>query len=313
MEKIPVLVIVGPTATGKSALAVEIAMNKNGEIINGDSMQIYKGLNIGTAKQTQDEMKGIPHHLIGIIEQSENFNLACYVELARKKIKDVHNRGKVPILVGGTGLYIDSVINNVNLNVVPQNLKLREDLIKKANVYGLEYLMNMLKKVDEEAANKIKINDVKRIIRALEINYITGKNVSDVYKHSNDVPKLYNTFIIGLNYNNRQLLYQKINNRVDKMVELGLIDEAKQLLKNGLSKTSVQAIGYKELENYFNNIETLENTIQKIKQNTRRYAKRQLTWFRKNTKINWVNIDEYENFRDVVNYCLKLLEKFLIK
>lgn len=313
MEKIPVLVIVGPTATGKSRLAVEIARKINGEIINGDSMQVYKGLNIGTAKPTQDEMKGIPHHLIGIIDQNENFNLSCYVKLAKKTIEDVYVKGKVPILVGGTGLYIDSVINNVNLDVVPQDLKLREELLKKASIHGIEYLMDTLKKIDEEAAKKIKINDVKRIVRALEINYITGKNVLDIYKNSNDVMQIYNPFIIGLNYNNRQLLYKKINDRIDKMIELGLVDEANQLFIKGLSKTSVQAIGYKELKNYFNQIETLENTIQKIKQNTRKYAKRQLTWFKRNGKINWVNIDEYENFEDVVNCCLKLLEKFLIK
>lgn len=309
-NKINVVAIVGPTATGKTKLAIEIAKKIKAEIINADSMQVYKGMNIGTAKPSKAERENIPYHLIDVVDNKQNFNLADYVKLAHNKINEVYRIGKLPMLVGGTGLYIDAVLKNFKLDVLPENKEVRDLLEKKYEQYGQEYLFNELKALDSKAAGRIAPNNVKRIIRALEINYLKGKNLDECYLETQSTNELYNSIIFGLNYKNRDVLYENINKRVDEMVAKGLVEEVKSLLKEGLSKTAGQAIGYKEFQNYFLGNESLENVVNHIKQSTRKYAKRQLTWFKKNKKIIWINIDEYRNFREILNFCLEVLEKY---
>ncbi len=309
-EKINLVAVVGPTAVGKTKLSIELAKKINGEIVNADSMQVYKNLNIGVAKPRKIELGNIAYHLIDIVECDQCFNLCDYLVLAKEKIKNIHQRGKIPILVGGTGLYIDSVVNNVNLNVVPQDLNLRKKLEEECEELGLEFLWNELFKVDVASASKIPPNNKKKLIRALEINYLAGKPLAQVYSDAQETKNIYNTVFLGLNYKNRQSLYEKINCRVDEMVCEGLVDEVARLFEKGLGKTAIQAIGYKEFEGYFDNTKTLLETVEKIKQNTRKYAKRQMTWFKKNKAITWINIDDYKNFDEIVNFCLRILEKW---
>lgn len=310
-KKIDILAIVGPTATGKTKLGIEIAKKFGGEIINADSMQVYKNLNIGTAKPTIDELEEIPYHLINIVEKNQEFNLFDYVKLAKKTIGDIRERKKLPILVGGTGLYIDSVVSGVKLGVIPEDSNLKQELSQKYDVYGPEYLMAELKKIDVEAANRIDKNNKKRLIRALEINYLTGKTLNEIYRETRNNISEYNTFFLGLNYKDRALLYKNINDRVDKMISLGLLNEARQLFNDGYSKTSIQAIGYKEFENYFNGSNSLNEVIEKIKQNSRRYSKRQMTWFKKNKQILWLSVDEYKNFDDLIRYSCQIIEDYI--
>lgn len=310
-KKVDILAIVGPTATGKTRLGIEIAKKFGGEIINADSMQVYKDLNIGTSKPALEELKGVPYHLINIVEKNQEFNLFDYVKLAKKTINDIRERKKLPILVGGTGLYIDSVVSGVKLGVIPEDQKLKRELSQKYDIYGPEYLMAELERIDIESANKINKNNKKRLIRALEINYLTGKTLNEIYKETRSDVSEYNTFFLGLNYKDRALLYKNINDRVDKMISLGLLDEAKLVFNEGFSKTSIQAIGYKEFENYFNGNNSFDEVVEKIKQNTRHYSKRQMTWFKKNKKILWLNIDEYKNFDDLKKYSYKIVEDYI--
>lgn len=309
-NKINVVAIVGPTATGKTKLAIEIAKKIKAEIINADSMQVYQGMNIGTAKPSKAERENIPYHLIDVVDKKQNFNLADYVKLAHGKINEVYRLGKLPMLVGGTGLYIDAVLKNFKLDVLPENKGVRDLLEKKYEQYGQEYLFNELKDLDFKAAEKIAHNNVKRIIRALEINYLKGKNLDECYLETQSTDEPYNPIIFGLNYKNRDVLYKNINERVDEMITKGLVEEVESLLKEGLSKTAGQAIGYKEFQNYFFCNDSLENVVNNIKQSTRKYAKRQITWFKKNKEIIWIHIDEYKNFGEILNFCLEVLERY---
>lgn len=309
-NKINVVAIVGPTATGKTKLAIEIAKKIKAEIINADSMQVYQGMNIGTAKPSKAERENIPYHLIDVVDKKQNFNLADYVKLAHSKINEVYRLGKLPMLVGGTGLYIDAVLKNFKLDVLPENKGVRDLLEKKYEQYGQEYLFNELKALDFKAAEKIAHNNVKRIIRALEINYLKGKNLDECYLETQSTDEPYNPIIFGLNYKNRDVLYKNINERVDEMITKGLVEEVESLLKEGLSKTAGQAIGYKEFQNYFFCNDSLENVVNNIKQSTRKYAKRQITWFKKNKEIIWIHIDEYKNFGEILNFCLEVLERY---
>ena len=309
-NKINVVAIVGPTATGKTKLAIEIAKKIKAEIINADSMQVYQGMNIGTAKPSKSERENIPYHLIDVVDKKQNFNLADYVKLAHSKINEVYRLGKLPMLVGGTGLYIDAVLKNFKLDVLPENKGVRDLLEKKYEQYGQEYLFNELKALDFKAAEKIAHNNVKRIIRAIEINYLKGKNLDECYLETQSTDEPYNPIIFGLNYKNRDVLYKNINERVDEMITKGLVEEVESLLKEGLSKTAGQAIGYKEFQNYFFCNDSLENVVNNIKQSTRKYAKRQITWFKKNKEIIWIHIDEYKNFGEILNFCLEVLERY---
>ena len=307
MKRIPLVVVVGPTASGKTALGVNIAKKLNGEVVSADSMQIYQNMDIATAKPTVEEMEGIPHHLIDFLKPDKDFSLAEYINLATEKIKDIHKRGKLPVLVGGTGLYINTLIDNITLGDSGKDDKLREELLSLAREKGNAYLLNELRKVDEESASTLHENNLLRIVRAIEVYRLTGKKMSDWVKESRNEQSPYNFCIIGLNYKDRDVLYDRINKRVDKMMADGLLEEARKVLETKLS-TSAQAIGYKELKPFIEGEDSLENCIGRLKQSTRHYAKRQLTWFRRDERINWVSPDEEKNFEKVLEKSVKIIE-----
>ncbi|MCK9478167.1 MAG: tRNA (adenosine(37)-N6)-dimethylallyltransferase MiaA [Firmicutes bacterium] len=287
--KKPLTVITGPTASGKTAMSIELAIKKGGEIVNADSMQVYKHMDIGTAKPPAHERKGITHHLIDIVEPTERFSVAQYTAAAHNCINDIHNRGKLPILVGGTGLYIDSVVKNIKYakGGVDENYRLKLRNLEKQK--GAGYLHNKLKKIDEAAAKTIHPIDIKRTIRALEVYQLTGKTITEQKRQSQLEGPLYDTQIFCIDID-RNELYNRINARVESMFANGLVNEALKLFKMGIDErfTSMQGIGYKETLHYIKGIATLEETKNIIARNTRRYAKRQLTWFRKNEKIIWI-------------------------
>ncbi len=286
MDKIKIICVVGPTASGKTALGVEIAKAVNGEIISADSMQVYKNIPIATAVATADEQQGIPHHLTEFLELSESFSVADFVQLARLKIQEIHSRGKAAVIVGGTGLFIDSLVQNINFSDVAADEKLRSELAQKSN----EELYSELCRLDGNAAADIHPNNRKRVIRALEL-CLKGTSKTEQNEHSLLEESPYDALYIGINFENRQKLYDRINQRVDRMVEKGLVDEARQELSNA-GLTSKQAIGHKELKPYFDGSISLDTAINNLKIQTRRYAKRQLTWFRRNEKIIWLYGDK---------------------
>ncbi|MEW5706076.1 MAG: tRNA (adenosine(37)-N6)-dimethylallyltransferase MiaA [Actinomycetota bacterium] len=291
ISKRKLIAIVGPTATGKSNVAIELAKRIDGEIISADSMQIYKGMDIGTAKVTPDEMNGIPHHLIDIISPAEPFSVAEYQKLARRIIDEISERGKIPILVGGTGLYVRSVIDKLEFPSGEISSKVRRQLEQRAKLEGSEVLYKELIEKDPKAAEIVHPNNVRRIIRALEIIELTGKPFSYYHSEWKSRESIYDLAIFGLTMD-RKLLYERIDRRVDKMIEAGLIDEVKELQSKGYEKflTSQQAIGYKELIRYLKGESSLEEAIDIIKSRTRQYAKRQLTWFRADPRIKWIDV-----------------------
>ena len=288
------IVITGPTASGKTAMSVELAKILGAEIVNADSMQIYKYMDIGTAKPTVEERQGIPHHLIDIVMPDEQFSVARYCECAKEAIDSVHAKGKPVVMVGGTGLYVDSLVNNIQFSQIEPDEEYREKMEKLADEKGNEHIYNMLLEIDSESAEKIKAADRKRIIRALEVFHLTGKTITWHNEQSRSIPSPYNTTMFAIDVA-REVLYDKINRRVDIMMDMGLLEEVKTIINMGIKKdsTAMQAIGYKEIGEYLEGEITLEEAVDKIKQGSRRYAKRQLTWYRRNEKINWVkNIDE---------------------
>ncbi|EPR13395.1 tRNA (adenosine(37)-N6)-dimethylallyltransferase MiaA [Ruminiclostridium papyrosolvens] len=297
-----VIVIVGPTASGKTNLSIELAKRMNGEIISADSMQIYKYMDIGTAKPTKEEMQGIEHYLINEVLPSEDFNVVRFKELAERYIDNILKKGKQPIVAGGTGLYISSLINNINFSESESDWELRETLKKEAEELGPEYLHKKLQEVDPDSALNIHPNNIKRVIRALEVYYQTQKPISYHNEISRSIPPRYQFVLVGLNMD-RQVLYERINTRVDIMIKNGLVDEVKRLVDLGYADSiiSMQGIGYKEILEYLRNNSTLEQAIENIKQGTRRYAKRQITWFKRINGIRWFNIDNSGNNINVIN------------
>lgn len=308
MGKPKILAIVGATASGKTSLGVELAKIYNGEIISADSMQIYKGLDIASAKPTPEEMQGIPHHLIDFLDRDVTFSVSDYVNLANEKITDIISRGKLPVIVGGTGLYIDSLLNNVKFSDGGSDEAYREELYKVAREKGNGYLYNMLVETDPVAAESIHMNNLVRVVRALEVFHITGRRFSELKAESRLIESPYDSLIIGLDFRDRQTLYNRINLRVDEMVSKGLVEEAEGIWKTGGQKTASNAIGYKELIPYFENTMTLDECLDRIKQETRRYAKRQLTWFRKNTRIRWIFLDEINKKSEISEKSQKTIE-----
>ena len=308
-DKIRVIAIVGPTASGKTALGAEIAEEFSGEVVSADSMQIYKGMDIATAKPTKEEMRGIPHHLIGFLDRNVSFSVADYVELAGSVIGDISERKKLPVVVGGTGLYVSSLLDNIKFADIKSDAGLRKKLEDEAERLGNSYLFEKLEKVDPESAAELHPNNLVRVIRALEVYELTGKKLSLFKAESRLEESPYDPVMIGLDYNDRQILYDRINKRVDIMVKNGLVEEAQSIFDSCNMKTAGNAIGYKELIPYFKKEKSLEECISKIKQETRRYAKRQLTWFRKNAKINWLKLDEFDNKEKIFLFCKKLIAK----
>lgn len=289
---IPLIIIEGPTASGKTDLAVKTAQLIGGEVVSADSMQIYKYMDIGSAKPTKEEMCGVPHHLISIAEPTENFSLHDYAALAHKAIADIAKRGKIPVMAGGTGLYIDTVKNNIVLTEEENDPSVRkkyEDFYKEN---GVDALHALLCEKDPIAAEKIHKNNIKRVIRALEVSDLAGMNMTDAQAKSRESEKIYDVFEFAINYD-RDVLYDRINRRVDIMFDMGLEKEVEYCINLGCTRknTSMQAIGYKEVLDYFDGLCTLEEAKEKIKTESRRYAKRQLTWFRR-SNITWLSPGE---------------------
>ncbi|MCR4796740.1 MAG: tRNA (adenosine(37)-N6)-dimethylallyltransferase MiaA [Ruminococcus sp.] len=304
-----VLAVAGPTASGKTWLGVELAKIYGGEVISADSMQIYKGMDIASAKPSEEEKQGIPHHLMGILDRDVSFSAADYVTLANEKIQEVLSRGSLPIIVGGTGLYIDSLLENVKFSEGGSDEAYREELYAFAKEKGNEALHARLAAIDSEAAEGIHPNNLVRVVRALEVCHVTGRKFSDLKRESKLVESPYDSLIIGLNYENRQTLYDRIDLRVDEMVKAGLVEEARQLWLESGMKTAANAIGYKELIPYFEGKAALEDCIADIKQETRHYAKRQLTWFRRNQRIEWIMLDTFNKKIEILEKCKKTIAK----
>ena len=288
MQKDKVIVICGPTASGKTALSIELAKKVNGEIISCDSMQIYKDMNIGTAKPTIEEMQGIKHYLLDFVSPNERYSVADFKKDAKNAIKEILSKGKVPIIVGGTGLYLDSLIYEIEYQNIEFDENYRKELEQEVEEKGLEELYEQAKKIDPVAIEKISKNDKKRILRILEIYHATGKNKTEqeIESRKNEVEYDYKVYAISWD---REELYARINKRVDLMIEQGLIDEVKNILqKYEQFPTAMQGLGYKEVVDYLKGNCTKQKMIEKIKMETRRYAKRQMTWFRKNKQTIWI-------------------------
>lgn len=289
MKKEKVIVICGPTASGKTALSIELAKQIGGEVISCDSMQIYRDMNIGTAKPTKEEMQGIKHYLIDFVSPDERYSVADYKKEAKKAIKEILKKKKVPIIVGGTGLYLDSLIYEIEYPNIEFDEAYRKDLEKQVEEKGLVILYEQAKKIDPEALKKISKNDKKRILRILEIYHATGKNKTEQEKESRKKEVEYDYHVYALNWD-REKLYERINQRVDIMLEQGLIEEVKNIYHTYEKfPTAMQGLGYKEVVEYLEGKITKEEMVEKIKQETRRYAKRQLTWFRKNKETKWLD------------------------
>lgn len=308
-----VLVITGPTATGKTALSVALAKKLNGEIVSADSMQIYRGMDIGTAKVSEEEMAGIPHYLIDVAEPTENFSVSRYVDLASSCCEDILSRGKLPIIVGGTGLYIDSLLSGRTFaERSPEENDVRQKLNEEYDSLGGNVLWSRLNSIDPERAEKLSPNDKKRIVRALEIYQLTGKTISQHDEETRLLPPRYRSLRFALDFNDRKDLYQRINHRVDIMVESGLFEEVQLLLNQGLrpEHTAMQAIGYKEPAMALFGTISREDAIEQIKQESRRYAKRQLTWLRRDPDLLWIRWDSAPNINEATDYCVRCWNAF---
>ena len=303
MDKPKVVVICGPTASGKTKLGIELAKKINGEIVSADSMQIYKDMTIGTAKPNSKEMQGIKHYLIDFVSPEKRYSVAEFKKDATKAINDIINRGKAPILVGGTGLYIDSLIYGIEYNDIKIDEEYRKELEDLAEKKGLGTLYNEAKKIDKKAMEKISPNDKKRIMRVLEIYKATGKTKTQQEEESRKKEVKYDFKIYAIDMD-RKILYDRINKRVDKMIEDGLIKEVQELIKKYKTfPTAMQGLGYKEVVEYLNGEVSFDEMCNNIKMQTRRYAKRQLTWFRKNKETNWI-----DGTNDVQNNVAIILE-----
>ena len=306
-----IIAVAGPTASGKSALALELCKRLDGELVSLDSMQIYRGLDIGTAKPTKAEQAEVRHHMIDICAPTENFSAAEFAERAHKVIADVQSRGKKVVLCGGTGLYLDTVLGRLDFGEIESDEKLRDELIAFAEKNGAEALHEKLREIDPQAAEKIHPNNVRRVARAIEIYELTGKTRTEHDREAiSDSP--YDSLIIGLDYDDREVLYNRINRRVDIMIEEGLEGEVRSLVSRGLlsaDSTAGQAIGYKEMLGDIAGDCSLGDAVEKIKLGTRRYAKRQLTWLRRNPNINWLYPDRLGDFRSLVCEAEKIINE----
>lgn len=311
MKKIPVIAVVGPTASGKTSLAVELAKKFNGQIISADSMQIYKGMDIATAKPTEEEKCGIEHFLMDFLPTDVRFSVADFVSAAGECISKINENGYLPIIAGGTGLYVDSLLQNISFCPQKTDDNIRKRISDEYDSLGGENLLLRLKEIDPETAFRLHPSDKSRIVRALSLFESTGITMTQQYEKSKLEPSPYDTFYIGINFSDREKLYERINRRVDIMLENGLLDEAKEYLDLSNDTTASQAIGYKELSPYFKGEKSIEECTESLKRETRRYAKRQLTWFRRNKSINWIYPDFYENCDDMYNDVFNMTGNFL--
>lgn len=304
------IVVVGPTASGKTSLGIYIAKKYNGEVISADSMQIYKEMSVSTAKPTIDEMDGVKHHLIDFVDITDTYSVSDYCRDAKAVFDDIISRGKLPVIVGGTGLYIDSFITNTRFFDDAQSDEIRKRLQKQANDEGLDVLYNRLKEIDPDAAAKIHPNNSVRVIRALEVYEATGKTITQQTEQSHSVASDIDALYIGINYSDREKLYDRINRRVDIMMENGLLDEAKSLFSGEYSATAVNSIGCKEMKPFLDGEKSLSECVEKLKMSTRHYAKRQLTWFRRNESVKWVYPDK-QNEDELYSQIIEYINDFL--
>lgn len=311
MEKIPVIAVVGPTASGKTALAVKIAQRFNGQVVSADSMQIYKGMDIATAKPTAEEMGGIKHFLIDFLLTDVRFSVADYVSAAKRCITQINSDGFLPIIAGGTGLYVDSLLQNITFCEQKTDDDVRKRITEEYETVGGEKMLMRLQSIDPETASRLHPSDKSRIVRALSLFESTGITMTQQYKNSRLSQSPYAVCYIGINYRDRDVLYSRINKRVDIMMQNGLLEEAKSYFDLGSDTTASQAIGHKELAPFFKGERPLSECIENLKRETRRYAKRQLTWFRRNESINWIYPDDYESFDEMFNDVALIAENFL--
>lgn len=307
-----ILVIVGPTASGKTRMAVELAQRHNGEVISADSMQIYRTMDIGTAKPTKEEMGGIPHHMIDVADPEEDFSVARYVEMAAQCVDDVLARGKLPIVAGGTGLYIDSLLSGRTFAPFSPDSALRGELERELEEKGGQAMLEALAQVDPKAAQRLHPNDHKRIIRALEVYRSTGKTITQHNRETQAIPPRYDALTIGLAFQDRQAMWRRIDQRVDEMVAAGLEDEVRRLLTSGISPkcTAMQAIGYKEFTQALSGEMTWQEAADVVKLRSRQYAKRQLTWFGRNPNTRWVRWDDPPEFEQGRRASTEYMEEF---
>lgn len=307
MKKIPLIVVVGATASGKTALSVELAKKFNGEIISADSMQIYRKMDIGTAKPTKEEQCGIPHHLMDCIEPGTEYSTADYVLDAHRIIKNIIQKNKIPIVVGGTGLYINSLVNDISFDEEKGDKRIRDELYKIADNEGAEKLIEMLAEFDPESAERISIGNVRRIIRAIEIYKLTGKTMTEHNAETSKKESRYLPLMLAVSWDRKEL-YERIDKRVDIMLENGLFEEVVFFAKLGYTKKmqAMQGIGYKQLLDYYRGLSTYEEAVRIIKRDTRRYAKRQLTWFKRDKRIKWIPADS-----DILKQADEYVRNFL--
>lgn len=309
MSKIGMLVVCGATASGKTKLAVDLAKQFDGEVVSADSMQIYKGMNIASAKPSKEEQDGIPHHMMDFLEPTMAFSVADYVEMARPIIADIHARKKLPIICGGTGLYINSLVDNIEFDDTGCDYGFRDEMRKLAAEHGNGALLERLREIDPQSAARLHENNLSRIIRALEVHKISGKTMTQIQEESRRNPTPYNAFMIMPDYERREELYERIDRRVDLMLEAGLIEEAREFFTHDDYITAAQAIGYKELKPYLDGAEPLEACVEQLKRETRKYAKRQLTWFRKDTRIQHIPVTKSVNYEKILKNAEILLKK----
>lgn len=300
-KKQTIISVVGPTASGKTRLAVALAKEMDGEIISADSMQIYTGLQIATAKPDENEKQGVPHFLMDFLPPDQSYSVAMFVKDAKRCINDIASRGKLPILAGGTGLYVDSLLQNIQFSKEERDETFCQQLRKQYEADGIEPLLEQLHAIDLPSYDRLKEGkNPKRIIRAIEFYHTTGKTITEQNEASKQCASPYNAIKIGLGFRDRANLYDRINLRVDIMLQNGLMDEAKQVLFADLSETAIKAIGYKELAPYFDGDQNLDTCIEKLKRETRHYAKRQITWFKRDKDIYWLYVDEEPDFQTLL-------------
>ena len=312
-EKTKIIAVVGPTASGKTALSIALAKKYNGEIISCDSMQIYRGMDIGTAKPDMAERDGIVHHMFDVADPTDVYSCADYVRDAKGKIADITSREKLPIICGGTGLYLDSLLRGGNFEVTETLPEYRAELETIAATEGNQRVHDMLAEVDPESAGAIHPNNLKRVIRALEIYKSAGVPKSVLDKESRRPESEYDALVIGLNFTDREVLYDRINRRVDIMLDMGLEEETRRLLSEGVFEgngTATQAIGYKELLGYIKGYMTLEEAKEELKTASRRYAKRQMTWFTSHSNVQWINVESGYCFDDIVKTASDMIDNF---
>ena len=306
-----IVVIVGPTASGKTDLSVALAKRLDGEVISADSMQIYRGMDVGTAKVTRAEMDGVRHHMIDVAEPEEAFSAARFVELADPILQDILARGKTAVIAGGTGLYVDALVQGRTFAPYPSTGK-REQLEREADEKGMEAMLDRLRAVDPDSAGRLHLSDRKRILRALEVYEETGKTITRHNLETQQLPDKYHPLWLGLDFPCRQDLYRRIDRRVDQMLEQGLLEEIRGLLTRGVPRdcTAMQAIGYKEFFPVLDGTEKLASAVEQVKRESRRYAKRQLTWFRRNSRIHWIFQQEPPDFSAVLREALAQIPFF---